>query len=550
MDSFQRRRMTIRRSILSMIATFGVAGGLVPTVVAETLDERVRGIAMNHQAGFKLDGPVVESLGVLYFAATTIANGSELWRSDGTVAGTHVVRDIGSGAGSSWPRYLTVLDDQVYFAATSTSAGRELWATDGTLAGTVQVADLDPGSASGAPRHLHASDHRLYFSARDVERGRELWQYDPGVGVAAIAVDVVPGPGSSSPRDLAGLGSWLYFFAQDAAGRRQLWRSDGSAAGTATVAHARTANGSVFFAAAADDRGEELWRMDVLSGPRRVADILPGARGSIPRRLAAFNNRVFFSADDDLHGRELWVSDGTESGTMLVADIRPGPEGSDPASLSILNDNLVFVASDDVSGRELWLSDGTNRGTLLLADLWPGAQGSEPRYLTAFRDQLYFRATDASTNVAVLWRTDGTRAGTVLAANLHLGSTAPAHLVVSAGLLRFRAVSSLGQVETWVSDGTPAGTAVVAGDVPGTLRISWVPPTRNTDGSLLTDLAGYELSLTRRLEPAVTRYLPIPDATGHVITGLVPGLWYIAARAVNRAGVHSEYSRVVSKIVD
>lgn len=538
------------RSFLSTIATFGVATSLAPAVGAQILAERVREIAESHPAGFELDGPIAELHGVSYFAATTLETGSELWRSDGTLAGTRVVRDIGSGTDSSWPRYLTVLDDQVYFAATSPGAGRELWATDGTWAGTVQVVDLEPGFASGDPRHLRASDHQLYFSAWNVERGRELWRYDPDAGLAAIAVDVVPGPDSSFPRDLFRLGSWLYFFAQDSAGRRQLWRSDGSTAGTAPVAHAQASSGPVYFAADADDRGEELWCYDAITGPRRVADIRPGGMGSIPKRLTAFGDRVFFSAADSLHGRELWVSDGTEFGTMLVADIRPGPEGSDPGSLRFLNDNLVFLASDGVSGRELWLSDGTDRGTRLLADLWPGAQGSEPRYLTAFLDQLYFRALDASTNVAVLWRTDGTRAGTVIAANLHPGSTAPSHLVVSAGVLRFRAVNGLGQVETWVSDGTPTGTTVVPGYVPGTLRVSWVPPTTNTDGSPLTDLAGYELSLTRRLEPTATIDLPLPDATGHVITGLAPGLWYVAARAVNRAGVRSEYSRVGSKLVD
>ena len=60
----------------------------------------------------------------------------------------------------------------------------------------------------------------------------------------------------------------------------------------------------------------ELWTTDGTSaGTKMVKDIDPGADGSAPEELHAFNGDIYFSADDGSHGRELWKSDGTAGGT-------------------------------------------------------------------------------------------------------------------------------------------------------------------------------------------------------------------------------------------
>ncbi|MCW5203024.1 hypothetical protein VU12_08800, partial [Desulfobulbus sp. US4] len=57
-----------------------------------------------------------------------VHNGRELWKSDGTEAGTVIVKDIYAGLTGSNPNYLTVVDGRLYFSADNGANGRELWA--------------------------------------------------------------------------------------------------------------------------------------------------------------------------------------------------------------------------------------------------------------------------------------------------------------------------------------------------------------------------------------------------------------------------------------
>jgi ELWxxDGT repeat protein len=68
----------------------------------------------------------------LYFAwsDTTKTNGVELWRSDGTANGTHILDDLYTGPFSSNPRLLTVMNEELFFVATNAANGEELWKLD------------------------------------------------------------------------------------------------------------------------------------------------------------------------------------------------------------------------------------------------------------------------------------------------------------------------------------------------------------------------------------------------------------------------------------
>ena len=86
--------------------------------------------------------------GTDYFVANDGVHGFELWKTDGTTAGTALVKDIYPGLQSSSPHYFVNLNGMLLFSADSGS-GRKLWKSDGTATGTTLV---NPRSAEGAPQ--------------------------------------------------------------------------------------------------------------------------------------------------------------------------------------------------------------------------------------------------------------------------------------------------------------------------------------------------------------------------------------------------------------
>ncbi|MCB0335194.1 MAG: hypothetical protein KDD62_02780 [Bdellovibrionales bacterium] len=120
-------------------------------------------------------GPQVLA-GNMYFYAPTPSAGSELWVSDGTVAGTKMLKDINPGTNSSSITSFQEVAGLVYFKADDGVHGDELWRTDGTTAGTVLVKDINPGVASSYPRVLATHYGAWYFEATTVNEGTELWR--------------------------------------------------------------------------------------------------------------------------------------------------------------------------------------------------------------------------------------------------------------------------------------------------------------------------------------------------------------------------------------
>ncbi len=132
--------------------------------------------------------------GSLYFAADDGTRGVELWRTDGSAAGTVLVRDLAPGPVSGNPHELIAASGRLLFAAEEPFHGSELWLSDGSASGTRRVQDIAPLAASSAPADLTLVGDLLYFSADDAATGRELW---------ALPLSALPEPGLRSRRDAA-----------------------------------------------------------------------------------------------------------------------------------------------------------------------------------------------------------------------------------------------------------------------------------------------------------------------------------------------------------
>ena len=112
--------------------------------------------------------------GTLFFVALNPSFGRELWKSDGTNAGTVLVKDIWPGNISSSPLRLINFNDTLLFSASSGPGNTELWKSDGTANGTVLVEEINPGTTRGSdPNFFVVIGDTLFFIATDINNGLE-----------------------------------------------------------------------------------------------------------------------------------------------------------------------------------------------------------------------------------------------------------------------------------------------------------------------------------------------------------------------------------------
>ncbi|HEV8306372.1 MAG TPA: ELWxxDGT repeat protein [Methylomirabilota bacterium] len=399
--------------------------------------------------------------GTAFFAANDGSTGIELWKSDGSAAGTVRVRDINPGPGSSVPQELTNVNGTLFFAATDGVNGLELWKSNGTEAGTVLVKNIQAGAASSSPHNLTNVNGVLFFAADDGTSGVELWKSD-GTETGTVIVKHINLGGNSSPDHLTNVNGTLFFTAFNPSTGTELWKSDGSDGGTAVVKdivvgagssspdNLVNVNGTLFFTADESVNGRELWKSNGSeTGTTIVKNINPGAASSSPHDLVDVNGTLFFGATEPTNGDELWKSNGTDTGTTLVKNINPGAASSSPHDLVNVNGTLFFGATEPTNGDELWKSNGTDTGTVLVRNIGPGASSSSPGGLTNVDGVLYFAATNESGRE--LWRSTGTTAGTALVTDINpgSGSSNPLELTNLQGTLVFQANDGTSGIELW-----------------------------------------------------------------------------------------------------
>src|SRR2546430_7264965 len=152
----------------------------------------------------------------LYFSATTLDFGTELWKSDGTAAGTSMVADLRLGSFSSNPYALTAFGSRLLFIATD-DAGTWLWSTEGTPATTKKIARADEFS------WIAPIGERVLFT-----RTGGVWSSDgtpEGTHLVVGSLEFY-----NFPRAIAPFHGGFAF-----ATTKELWVTDGTAAGTRRV---------------------------------------------------------------------------------------------------------------------------------------------------------------------------------------------------------------------------------------------------------------------------------------------------------------------------
>lgn len=399
-----------------------------------------------------------------------------LWTSDGTTAGTGLVPNRGA-SGVESPRFLSLVrstaTSSLVFTGSHPEFGEELMTVGAK--GIELLVDIRPpdGKTQGSgPLAVTRFGKRLIFSADDGIHGREPWLHDPRTNTSTLLVDLEPGRSSSDPLEYCVLGDRVVFSAHRVDVGRELFVSDGTSAGTHLLADIDTrAGGSrpenlsrvhdkIYFTALTPNLGREMWVTDgTQSGTKFFLNVKSPPAYAIP--IGSGGAFVF----ESLGSGTLWYSDGTPANTFPY--IAPYAPLSARYELTAFGDRVVYTAWTPETGHEIAITDGTTAGTGILVDMIGGPTSAYPRDIEPFRQGLLSLWQNPRMKTRTLSYTDGTAQGTVTIP-LALSSSTISHLT-SAGSRRFfftNKTAAHGN-ELWTSDGTTAGTKLLADLHPG-----------------------------------------------------------------------------------
>lgn len=274
-------------------------------------------------AGSNPVGMTAIGYGQVVFAADNGANGRELWVTDGTAAGTRMLADIRPGTASGLddsPIFHVLGNGKALFYADNGVNGRELWITDGTAGGTHMLRDLVPGAGGTTATSFAAlPDGRVALcgtgfvtdgtaagtdapgeSDRTSLPMPEPFTGDPAPGEWAVTWATDGGgqlpdgrtifEGEFLQLDASGnLSRWASEQLMVSDGKTHLWVTDGTAGGTRVLAEGVDSYQTIYTDAA---NGR------VLLGDGKVVEVSPGTWS-----LAY----------------DIWLTDGTLGGTRLFA---------------------------------------------------------------------------------------------------------------------------------------------------------------------------------------------------------------------------------------
>lgn len=285
--------------------------------------------------------PVIKLGSRVFFSARTPEHGIEPWVTDGTPAGTRLLRDVQRGTAHSSPHAFTVFEGRAWFVARSGNRQR-MWRSDGTAKGTVPV-----GPELHAIQPWTAYAGRLWYTGRNADHRIELWGTD---GTRLLDLGKIESLTVHAGR--------LWFLGDGT----QLWSTDGTAAGTWKLdlpgqEHQPfdriVSDGARLYLI---DFEHGLWVSDgTAAGTRRISD--QGASYV----WTAFGGRLYYAS----YAGDLYTSDGSEAGTLPVAGPRLVQR------LLVFGNRLIAVTY----GGELWQSDGTATGMTLVRGLSPATYG-------------------------------------------------------------------------------------------------------------------------------------------------------------------------------
>lgn len=319
-----------------------------------------------------------------------------------------------------------VLNGKALFMGYDAVHGKELWVSDGTEAGTHLLKDIIPGITSSIPYSFLKVGNIAYFQTDN----NQIWRTD-GTDIGTYLV--MWNPDIVRPFPMFEQNGWIYFMERESGSSRFLWRMNGNPNSEVIVTPKSTFsdtsgyislnNTDFLFNGRTASGGWTIWRSNGIVNYNMIDLTSTSALSSYTQLNSARNmdGKIYFSPVTEAYGWEPWTTDGTATGTKLLKDILVSSnyfDNSAASNFTKMGSHIFFTAKDNTHGLELWKTDGTELGTMMVKEICPGNNtgGSQPEILFEYNGLLYFQQHDGTSNQ--LYRTDGTESGTIKLTNV------------------------------------------------------------------------------------------------------------------------------------
>lgn len=362
-------------------------------------------------------------------------NSVQLWRTDGTDAGTFPLTSFPQGSQVfTGTNRAAVVGNLFYFNVTRAGIGLiELWRSDGTLSGTAQV-DISP--AMQTTDFIIGNSTHLFYSVGS-PAFEDLYSIDNAGNITYLQRLTQPYVYGFSAGSACIFMDKLITWKQSIFGTNnyQLFISDGTIAGSYAdptifgvmgtkmvssgdnfvlmkipvnsitanlfkipgIANGQIGAPELFYALGDGDNLKDYNYHNVPNSTNGIATF-PGS--------ASLGNSILLSGFSDNHGWELWKTDGTAAGTVLVKDIYPGPGSGFPAWKGfVINGKFIFFGYTALPGYRVFYSDGTTAGTDFFQN--SAHDGAFQLSYVCFENGKAFYPAVTNTGFSAIWQTDG-----------------------------------------------------------------------------------------------------------------------------------------------
>lgn len=392
----------------------------------------------------------------------------ELWITDGTPAGTFLLKDINPNAKSDIKNIKVVSSKgalKAFFNANNGTVGEELWVTDGTPDGTKLVKDIYQGAWYSSPSDFVQLQDKVLFSALEPTHGRELWITDGTEAGTELVKDIYPGPANSfvanSKIVVNGSGAYINLNDGSVPNSTVLIQTGGTYNSThsigssfSNVGNLTLFDGKVYFTTNPTSAGN-LFFMSNEPMPTSVSNSFTYYSWTA-ENLTVSNDKLFLLINNSGGQTNLAVIQSpvdTEIAHLIQvtgANIDPFPVNPEKRKLIPLpNGNIYFFTGQTSSVYRLWFSDGTQQGTKNILNLWYG----DYSYVRTFNNKLFFITNDVQGKHQSYVSDNGSDAILVKGLNLDLNIDNVYPLVQSGDWFYFSAYNSSTGYELYKSNG-------------------------------------------------------------------------------------------------